>query len=95
MEDERKQRATAVNGRNKLLGDMQGMEQHLAMATKVKEDAVKQYKKIAAQLKDFQRELDDSRISRDDAVANARDTEKKVSVGSSGSLLSTAIRCRR
>jgi myosin protein heavy chain len=80
LEEERKQRALAVNARNKLQGDIQGMEQQVEMATKLKEDAIKQYKKIAAQMKDFQRELDDARLGRDEAYAQAKDNEKKVSV---------------
>jgi myosin protein heavy chain len=80
LEEERKQRALAVNARNKLQGDIQGMEQQVEMATKLKEDAIKQYKKIGAQMKDFQRELDDARLGRDEAYAQAKDNEKKVSV---------------
>ena len=78
LEDERKQRAMAVNARNKLQGDIQGMEQQVEMSNKVKEDAVKQYKKIFAQMKDFQRELEDARISRDEMASQAKDNEKKV-----------------
>ena len=78
LEDERKQRAIAINARNKLQGDIQGMEQQLEMANKVKEDAVKQYKKIFAQMKDFQRELDEARLSREEMAAQAKDNEKKV-----------------
>ncbi|KAK7484698.1 hypothetical protein BaRGS_00024106 [Batillaria attramentaria] len=78
LEDERKQRAIAVNARNKLQGDLQGMEQQLEMATKVKEDAVKQYRKIAAQMKEFQREVDEARIAREEMAAAAKDNEKKI-----------------
>ena len=78
MEDERNQKAIAVNARNKLQGDLAGLESQVEMATKMKDDAVKQAKRIGAQLKDFQRELDDARISRDDATQAAKDNEKKV-----------------
>ena len=78
LEDERKQKALAVNARNKLQGDLAGMEQQVEMANKVKEDAVKQYKKLAAQVKDFQRELDEARLARDDIANHAKDNEKKV-----------------
>ncbi|KAK7113791.1 hypothetical protein V1264_013012 [Littorina saxatilis] len=78
LEDERKQRAIAVNARNKLQGDIQGMEQQVEMANKVKEDAVKQYKKLFAQMKDFQREMDEARLSREEMAASAKDNEKKV-----------------
>ena len=78
LEDERNQKAIAVNARNKLQGDLAGLESQVEMATKMKDDAVKQAKRIGAQLKDFQRELDDARISRDDATQAAKDNEKKV-----------------
>ncbi|XP_012936861.1 myosin-10 isoform X4 [Aplysia californica] len=78
LEDERKQKAIAVNARNKLQGDLSGLEQQVEMANKVKDDAVKQYKRLAAQLKDFQRELDDSRISREEMAGAMKDNEKKV-----------------
>lgn len=87
LEDERKQRAIAINARNKLQGDIQGMEQQLEMANKVKEDAVKQYKKIFAQMKDFQRELDEARLSREEMAAQAKDNEKKVRLHLLGCLL--------
>ncbi|KAL8616918.1 hypothetical protein ACOMHN_041837 [Nucella lapillus] len=78
LEDERKQRALAVNARNKLMGDIQGMESEVELANKVKEDAVKQYKKISAHMKDFQRELEDARLSREEMANQAKDNEKKV-----------------
>ncbi|XP_013083692.2 myosin heavy chain, non-muscle isoform X1 [Biomphalaria glabrata] len=78
LEDERKQKALAVQSRNKLQGTLTSLEQQVEMANKVKEDAVKQYKKIAAQLKDYQRDVDDARISRDEALSAAKDNEKKV-----------------
>ena len=80
LEDERKQKAIAVNARNKLQGDLSGMEQQVEMANKVKEDAVKQYKKLAAQIKDFHRELDEARVARDEIANQAKDNEKKVRV---------------
>ena len=93
LEDERKQRAIAINARNKLQGDIQGMEQQLEMANKVKEDAVKQYKKIFAQMKDFQRELDEARLSREEMAAQAKDNEKKVRRHVLGCLLEALFLC--
>ena len=58
LEEERKQRAAAVNGRKKLEGDFKDMEQQVEMAQKVKEDAVKQLRRVQQQLKDYQREVD-------------------------------------
>ena len=46
LEEERKQRSLAVNARKKLEGDMKAVEQQFDMANKLKEDAVKQLKKL-------------------------------------------------
>lgn len=87
LEDERKQRAIAVNARNKLQGDLQGLEQQVEMANKVKEDAVKQYKKLAAQMKDYQREVEEARIAREEMAAAVKDNEKRVSKDAKQELL--------
>lgn len=78
LEDERKQRAMAVNSRNKLQGDLAGLEQQVEMANKVKDDALKQYKRVSAQMKEFQRELDEARLAREEMAGAAKDNEKKV-----------------
>lgn len=46
MEDERKQRAAALASKKKLEGDYKDLEQQLEMHNKVKEDALKQLKKL-------------------------------------------------
>ena len=46
LEEERKQRAAAVNGRKKIEGDIKAMEQQIEMANKIKDDAIKQLKKL-------------------------------------------------
>lgn len=51
LEDERKQKAIAVNGRKKLENDLKDYIQQVEMANKVKEDAVKQLRRIQAQMK--------------------------------------------
>ena len=50
LEEERKQRSIAVNTRKKLEGDMKALEQQFDMANKVKEDAVKQLKKLQVKI---------------------------------------------
>ncbi|PVD28211.1 hypothetical protein C0Q70_10798 [Pomacea canaliculata] len=54
LRDVRKQRTTAVKARSKLQGDLQGLEKEVEMTNKVKEEAAKQYKKLAAQMEDCQ-----------------------------------------
>ncbi|XP_053393233.1 myosin-10-like isoform X7 [Mercenaria mercenaria] len=78
LEDERKQRGTAVNARKKLEGDIKDMEQQVEGATRMKDDAIKQYKKIQAQMKDFGRELDEARMSRDEMQAQFKENEKRL-----------------
>jgi len=46
LEEERKQRQAAVNARKKIEGDYKAMEQQVEMANKIKEDALKQLKKL-------------------------------------------------
>lgn len=46
LEEERKQRSAAVNARKKLEGDLKNMEQAVEMASKVKEDSVKQLRRL-------------------------------------------------
>lgn len=46
MEEERKQRAAAVNARKKLEGDYKDLEQQIELSNKMKEDAMKQLKKL-------------------------------------------------
>jgi myosin protein heavy chain len=46
LEDERKQRIAAVNARKKLEGDLKATEQHIEMANKARDDALKQLKKV-------------------------------------------------
>lgn len=46
LEEERKQRSSAVNARRKLEADYKSLEQQFDTANKIKEDAVKQLKKF-------------------------------------------------
>ncbi|PVD23608.1 hypothetical protein C0Q70_16880 [Pomacea canaliculata] len=71
-------RAIAVNARNKLQGYLRGLEQEVEIANKVKEDDVKQYQKLAAQMKDFQHEVEKARIALKEMAAAVKDNEKRV-----------------
>lgn len=70
LDDERKQKAIAVNGRKKLENDLKDYIQQVEMANKVKEDAVKQLRRIQAQMKENQRELDEARLAREEIGFN-------------------------
>ena len=50
LEDERKQRMAAVNAKKKIEGDYKDMEAQLEMALKVKEDTLKQLRKLQVQV---------------------------------------------
>lgn len=78
LEEEKKQRSAAINGKKKLEGDLKEMQGQVDMANKVKEDSVKQLRKLQAQLKDYHRELEDSSMSRDEAINSAKEAERKL-----------------
>ena|SRR6218665_1758008 len=46
LEEEKKQRLAATNARKKLEADLKVMEQQVDMATKVKDDSIKQLRKL-------------------------------------------------
>ncbi|NWR96372.1 MYH11 protein, partial [Motacilla alba] len=89
LEDERKQRALAAAAKKKLEMDVKDLESQADSANKGREEAIKQLRKlqasnpkktipIAAQMKDYQRELDDARAAREEIFATARENEKKA-----------------
>ena len=45
LEDERRQRSAAVSARKKMEGDLKSLESQVDTANKLKEDALKQFKK--------------------------------------------------
>ena len=47
-------------------------------SNKMKDDAIKQARKIQSQLKDYQRELDEAKTGKDDLIAAAKEAEKKL-----------------
>ena len=44
----------------------------------MKEDTLRQLRKLNGQIKDYQREAEEARIARDEAVASLKDSEKRV-----------------
>lgn len=46
LEEERKQRTLAVSARKKLEADLKQVEQQVEIATKVRDDSIKQLKKL-------------------------------------------------
>lgn len=78
LEDERKQRSTAMAGRKKIEADYKDLEQQLDMHNKLKEDALKQLKKLQVQLKDATRDAEEARASRDELSATSKETERKL-----------------
>jgi myosin protein heavy chain len=54
------------------------MEQQLEVHNKVKEDALKQLKKLQTQIKDCTRETEEARAARDELAAASKEVERKV-----------------
>uniref|UniRef100_A0A8C9QSX3 Myosin heavy chain 9 n=1 Tax=Spermophilus dauricus TaxID=99837 RepID=A0A8C9QSX3_SPEDA len=77
LEDERKQRSMAVAARKKLEMDLKDLEAHIDTANKNREEAIKQLRKLEERL-DCMRELEDTRASREEILAQAKENEKKL-----------------
>ncbi|KAL3876696.1 hypothetical protein ACJMK2_034499 [Sinanodonta woodiana] len=78
LEDERKQKAIAINTRKKMESDIKNLEQQVETANRIKEDAVKQLRKIQAQMKDFGHELDEARQAKEEIAGAFKENEKKL-----------------
>ncbi len=81
LDEERKQRASAVAAKKKLEGDLKDIEATLEMNNRVKEDALKQAKKLQAQIKDAVRDAEDAKAAKEEIAAQSKETERKVSFG--------------
>ncbi|CAM9308132.1 myosin-10-like isoform X2 [Lampetra fluviatilis] len=77
LEEERKQRAQAVNAKKKLEMDLQDLVGQAETANKGRDEATKQLRKLQTQFKEFYRELEETRTSRDEIFNQARDNDKK------------------
>ncbi|XP_045562862.1 myosin-9 isoform X1 [Salmo salar] len=78
LEDERRQKSLAMAAKKKLEVDLGELEAGISMANKGRDEGLKQLKKLQALLKDQMRELEDLRLSRDEALNMAKENEKKV-----------------
>jgi len=56
LDEERKQKQTAVNAKKKLETDYKDLESTMDMNNKLKEDAIKQLKKLQQAMKEIQRD---------------------------------------
>ncbi|KAJ7392071.1 Myosin-9 [Desmophyllum pertusum] len=77
LDEERKARVNAVHSKKKIEMDIAEFEEQLEAANRVKEDGLRQLKKYQEQVKDIQRDLDDSRHARDVKSERAKDNERK------------------
>ncbi|XP_074647185.1 uncharacterized protein LOC141903116 [Tubulanus polymorphus] len=78
LEEERRQRSSAVSAKKKLEVDFKDMEGQLEMSNKLKDDALKQLKKLQQQMKDYQHDFEEALSSRDAMAQVAKDAEKKL-----------------
>ncbi|CAB1344647.1 unnamed protein product, partial [Coregonus sp. 'balchen'] len=78
LEDERRQKALAMAAKKKLEVDLGELEAAISMANKGRDEAFKQLKKLQALMKDQMRELEELRLSRDEALNMAKEKEKKI-----------------
>eukprot|EP00057_Strongylocentrotus_purpuratus_P011170 XP_011665644.1 PREDICTED: myosin-10 [Strongylocentrotus purpuratus] len=78
LEEERKQRGSAVNQRKKLEMDLKDLESQVEAANKTKEDSVRQLRKLQTQMKEYQADMEDARHARDEIFQSAKDNERKL-----------------
>uniref|UniRef100_A0A4W5RIJ8 Myosin-9 n=1 Tax=Hucho hucho TaxID=62062 RepID=A0A4W5RIJ8_9TELE len=78
LEDERRQKALAVAAKKKLEADLGELEAGISMANKGRDEALKQLKKLQVIEGYHMRELEDLRLSRDEALNMAKENEKKI-----------------
>lgn len=67
-----------MTARKKLEGDLKDMESQIEMNNKLKEDALKQLKRMNAQVKEYQREADEARISKEEMSSQFKDMERRI-----------------
>nr|XP_054096838.1 myosin-9 isoform X1 [Callithrix jacchus]XP_054096841.1 myosin-9 isoform X1 [Callithrix jacchus]XP_054096844.1 myosin-9 isoform X1 [Callithrix jacchus]XP_054096846.1 myosin-9 isoform X1 [Callithrix jacchus]XP_054096848.1 myosin-9 isoform X1 [Callithrix jacchus] len=77
LEDERKWHSMAVAARKKLEMDL---EADIDSANKNRDEAIEQLQKWRAQVNDCTRELDDTRASREEILAQAKENERNLKI---------------
>ncbi|KAM9310763.1 LOW QUALITY PROTEIN: uncharacterized protein myh14 [Pholidichthys leucotaenia] len=78
LEEERSQRSQAVSAKKQLEAELQESEAHLEAATRGKEDTGKQLRRLQGQMKEILRELDETKLARDEVITQSKDGEKKI-----------------
>lgn len=78
LEDEKKQRATALLMRKKMESDLVDANQRGDAADRQREEATKQLKRLQGVSIELKRDLDASLKARDDAIAAMRELEKRI-----------------
>jgi len=78
LDDERKQRTSAVNLKKKFELDLNDMKVQFDEANKSKEDNLKQLKKLSISIKEITRECEELRTAKDEIFVASKDWEKKM-----------------
>ena len=78
LEEEKKQKNSAVSARKKMESEISELEGQLESESKGRDDAVKQYRKVQSQFKDSQLDAEDARKNLDQLSLHVKDLEKKV-----------------
>ena len=78
LEEERKQRMTATGFRKKYEADIIQLQEQVDLANKTKEDAVKQLRRSQMQFKDFQREMEENMLGKDEMATLLKERERKA-----------------
>merc|ERR1719232_1089568 len=78
LDEERKQKQTAVNAKKKLETDYKDLESTMDMNNKLKEDALKQLKKLQQAMKEIQRDAEEAHSSKNEVLQQSKDLEKKI-----------------
>uniref|UniRef100_H3CRL6 Myosin, heavy chain 14, non-muscle n=1 Tax=Tetraodon nigroviridis TaxID=99883 RepID=H3CRL6_TETNG len=78
LEEERSQRSQATASKKQLDAELQESETQLESASRGKEEAMKQLRRLQGQMKEILRELDDTKLARDEIIAQSKDNEKKI-----------------
>ncbi|XP_035490091.2 myosin-10 isoform X2 [Scophthalmus maximus] len=78
LEEERSQRSQAVSAKKQIEAELQEAEAQGETASRGKEDAVKQLRRLQGQMKEVLRELDETKLTREEVISQSKDSEKKI-----------------
>ncbi|XP_056299580.1 myosin-10 isoform X2 [Pseudoliparis swirei] len=78
--EERTQRSQASSSKKQLEAELQEYEAQVETTGRGKEEAVKHLRRLQSQMKEILRELDESRLARDEVISLSKDNEKKVQI---------------